>query len=218
MRPVLLLAWLGTVAAAWWVAPQPAGRAEARADIAAGRVTAYQWADLHETEVDGPWTRLRLFSDSGTAGPLFVWRTPDLRMHVADAENYDQVNLTGTVDATRYAGEGTTGIAQDLLAAGVRAQPGRLDTLDRVSYRAGVAVAFAALVLLIVGPAPALGTRWFWGWMILLVPYGLGMVFWLFRDRPWATVERPAVLRDRGWLGLVLALLLATLINVGLLV
>jgi hypothetical protein len=61
------------------------------------------------------------------------------------------------------------------------------------------------------GPAPVLGTRWFW--LTYTAPYGLGLVFWLLRDRPWsrsAQLARTAggeEKRDRGFLGLLIGVL-----------
>ena len=56
----------------------------------------------------------------------------------------------------------------------------------------GAALAVLILAVLVAGPAPVRGTRWFWFWLIYAGPYGLGMVFWLLRDRPWSTTTQPA--------------------------
>lgn len=83
---------------------------------------------------------------------------------------------------------------------------------DLISWRGrlqgiSIVLALTGAVLVIAGPAPVRGTRWYWWWMLLFVPYGLGLVLWLFRDRPWANAEETSADRDRGWFGLVTALL-----------
>jgi hypothetical protein len=61
-----------------------------------------------------------------------------------------------------------------------------------------------------------LGTRWFWFWLVTMAPFGLGLLFWLFRDRPW-TRATPAPdgppRRDRGILGFCIGVLATILIS-----
>ncbi|MFY1622005.1 hypothetical protein ACN261_21590 [Micromonospora sp. WMMD723] len=42
----------------------------------------------------------------------------------------------------------------------------------------GVLLAAVALVVVVTGPTPVLGTRWYWFWLIFLGPYGLGLLLW----------------------------------------
>ncbi|HWS38304.1 MAG TPA: hypothetical protein VN408_36895, partial [Actinoplanes sp.] len=54
-------------------------------------------------------------------------------------------------------------------------------------------------------------------WIGAIMPYGLGLVFWVLRDRPWA--NRPPTPGERrdGWLiGIATGVLLSVLIAVAL--
>ncbi|MEU4564159.1 hypothetical protein AB0F72_37750 [Actinoplanes sp. NPDC023936] len=68
-------------------------------------------------------------------------------------------------------------------------------------------LALGTLLVVIAGPAPVRGTRWYWFWLTLVTSYGLGMLLWLFRDRPWVSVTEEPGDRDRGLIGLGAALL-----------
>jgi hypothetical protein len=80
-------------------------------------------------------------------------------------------------------------------------------------------------VILLFGPAPVLGIRVYWFW-ILLMPFGLGMVGWLTVERPWsrrvlALTRRPTAppSRSSGLTGfglLILASIAAGLITMAL--
>src|SRR6185369_17410907 len=80
----------------------------------------------------------------------------------------------------------------------------------------GIVFGLISFGVLAIGPGPRLGTRWFWFWLLLLAPYGLGVIFWMLRDRPWAPVAQAPPRRDRGVFGLVTGLLVAFLIGAGL--
>ena len=56
---------------------------------------------------------------------------------------------------------------------------------------AGGLLALVTLSTLILGPAPVRGTRFYWFWVALL-PFGLGVVFWLGLERPWSNRPGPA--------------------------
>jgi hypothetical protein len=65
-----------------------------------------------------------------------------------------------------------------------------------VPVLAGV-IALLSLAILIQGPAPGLGTRWFWFFLGGL-PYGLGVLLWLRAERPWTEPEPPAPDKKTG--------------------
>ena len=46
LRVVLVVLWVGWAAATWWSAPRSATVAQARADLSAGRMASYEWAEL----------------------------------------------------------------------------------------------------------------------------------------------------------------------------
>ena len=60
-----------------------------------------------------------------------------------------------------------------------------------VALVAGSLLALVTLAIIILGPAPVRGTRFYWFWVALL-PYGLGVLFWLGTERPWSSRPGPA--------------------------
>jgi hypothetical protein len=219
LRAVLLATWLLVAAASWWSAPREASYAEASAAVSERRLTAYQWADSWESQVSHRWFDGWKLNSTGTCGPLFVWHTDDGRVRWTDTDAFDEVNLTGAVEESRYSGPGATGIAQDLVAAEVEGRVGAVDTTSPWTTGGGFVLALLVLGVIVAGPAPVLGTRWFWFWVTFTAPQGLGLVFWLLRDRPWwrsAQLVRTAdgkERRDRGLLGLLIGVLASFLIS-----
>jgi len=224
LRLALVLLWLLAAATAWWTAPRKQSYEQARADVAAGRVTAYQWGDRWDGEGPGPWFSTSTLQSSGTIGPLFAWRTPDGRVRWTDTDDFGQVTTTGAVDGRSYSGAGAVGIAQDMRAAGVEDRGGDVDASEPVTIGIGVVLAAIFLGMVVAGPAPVLGTRWFWFCLVYLTPLGLGLLFWLARDRPWSRAAAPAIVpggvgrRDRGVLGFGIGILATFLISVLLLI
>jgi hypothetical protein len=224
LRIALVLLWLLAAVVTWWTAPRKQGYDQARADVAAGRVTAYQWGDRWDVGRSPRWFGTPALQGSGTLGPLFAWRTPDGRVHWTDTDMFGQVTTTGVVDQGSYSGPGAVGIAQDLRAAGLEHRAGVAHSPVPVGHWIGVLVAAIVLGVVVAGPAPVRGTRWFWFWLIYLTPHGLGLLFWVARDHPWSrsvvraaapsTVER----RDRGILGFGIGILASILISAVLLV
>jgi hypothetical protein len=214
LRLALVLLWVVAAALSWWTAPRETGFEQARQDVAAGRVTAYQWG----SEWDGGSNRLFAtpqLASSSPLGPLFAWRTSDGRIHWADTDDFDEVTSTRPADRT-YAGVGAQFIGDQLTG---RRFEDRLIPLGRIVDGIGIVLAVTFLSVLLAGPAPVRGTKWFWWWVGVLVPYGMGIVFWLLRDRPWViTEERVARTpgadpRDRGWAGLAAGILASLLIS-----
>ncbi|WP_407924678.1 hypothetical protein [Catellatospora paridis] len=223
LRLALVLLWLLAAAISWWTAPRKQSYEQAKADVAAGHVTAYQWGDSWATGSPRPWFGVSGLRASGTLGPLFAWRTPDGRVYWTDTDYFDQVTTTGAVDPANYSGPGAEGIAQDLRAGGLEHRAGEVHPLGVAVTVIGLALAAVFLGVVVAGPAPVLGTRWFWFWLVYTAPYGLGMLFWLSRDRPWSRPVVPEAMpgdrerRDRGILGLCLGILATILISLLLL-
>lgn len=51
---------------------------------------------------------------------------------------------------------------------------------------AGLALQLLALFLVCFGPGPRRRTRWAWAWTLLLLPYDVGLLWWLAREVPWS--------------------------------
>ncbi|AVT35761.1 hypothetical protein [Plantactinospora sp. BB1] len=223
LRLALVLLWLLAAGTAWWAAPREQSYDRARADVLDGRVSAYQWGDGWDVD-PLPWFHAPTLHASGTLGPLFVWRTPDGRVHWTDTGRFDQVSLGGTVEPADYSGPGAVGIAQHLRAAGLEHRAGDVHPLGAAAVTGlGLLLGAVFLGVLGAGPAPVHGTRWFWFWLVAIAPYGLGLLFWLGRDRPWSRSTAPVGMlgggerRDRGALGFGLGVLAAILVGAVLL-
>ncbi len=135
-----------------------------------------------------PWFGTADLESSGRLGPLFAWRTPDGRVWWTDTTYFDQVTIIGTAHEMSYDGPGAVAFAEQLQAAGLAAgRSGVLQPIGQVVAGTGFAAAVVVIGVLLAGPAPVLGTRWFWFWLICLVPFGLGILWWLARERPGRT-------------------------------
>ncbi|WP_412735141.1 hypothetical protein [Krasilnikovia sp. MM14-A1259] len=220
LRIAVVLLWLLAAATAWWTAPRQQSYEQATAAVTAGRVTAYQWGDHWDDGSAQRWFGDYSLQSSGTPGPIFAWRTPDARWHWTDTGGVVvPVDATDAADDQQYAGPGAAALTRELKAAG-------LDDADSDVVLPTAVVAIATVLgllllgVLIAGPAPRLGTRWYWFWVITVVPYGLGLLVWVAREHPWsrsAAVELApdgTPRRDRGFLGLGVGLLSALVISV----
>ncbi|MFD6753008.1 hypothetical protein [Micromonospora gifhornensis] len=72
LRLALVLLWLLAAGMTWWTAPRQQGYDQARADAAAGRITAYQWGDRWEVSTPPRWFGAPALHSSDTLGPLFA--------------------------------------------------------------------------------------------------------------------------------------------------
>ena len=186
MRIAVLALWVTWAALGWWTAPRPSHVEQARADLTAGRVVAYEWGDSWDTDVG--WAGVMAVSElqsNGTYGPLFAWRTPDWRVHYVDvAADGTSTVLAGTVDATQFSDAFTASLAEAVQAAGGEELQASVGTPFALRLLTGPLLTAAFLVLLLAGPAPRIGTRWFWFWVATLAPLGLGLLTWLIREHP----------------------------------
>ncbi|MEV4639495.1 hypothetical protein AB0J80_19290 [Actinoplanes sp. NPDC049548] len=220
LRLALVLVWLVAATVTWWTTPRQQDYAQAQADLTAGRVTAYQWGDHWDVDRSRRWFGSATLESSGTLGPLFAWRTADGRVHWTDTSDFEEVHETGAVSATDYAGPGAVGLAQTIRAAGREGSNRDVDSPGPLLVAAGALLGLVFLGVVIAGPAPRLGTRWYWFWLVSTAPFGLGLLFWLFRDHPWTRSARPADppgdrdRRDRGVLGLCIGMLASLVISI----
>ncbi|MEU4693583.1 hypothetical protein [Actinoplanes sp. NPDC023714] len=186
-RVLILLLWVAGAAMTWWTHPRQVDYERALDAAQSGEVTAHRWG---RTWNDGSDRWFETPYLTGGEGPWFAWRAADHRVYWTD---------------TAVARDGAERITRELGPPSGELIPWR-GWLQGIS----LVLALTFLVVLVTGPAPALGTRWYWFWVVVLIPYAIGMVFWVLRDRPWTAAAAAAggegEGRDRGWFGLVTAI------------
>ncbi|WP_326552246.1 hypothetical protein [Micromonospora sp. NBC_01813] len=220
LRLGLVLLWLFAAVTAWWTAPRQQSYDQATADVAAGRVVAYQWGENWDAG-RRTWFGSAVLRSSDELGPVFAWRTTDGRVRWTDTSTFGQRTATGTATAGRFTGPGAAAIGQELRAAGLEDRASGVQSAGQVGTGIGFVLGVVFLAIVVGGPAPVRGTRWYWFWLVYLAPFGLGLLFWLARDRPWSGVAAapPGVVdlggqrRDSGIRGFAVGLLAAILIG-----
>ncbi|WP_431947550.1 hypothetical protein [Micromonospora marina] len=212
LRIVLLVSWVSWAALSWWSAPREASVVQARSDLSSGRMVSYEWAGGWASTGRWGWTDGRAPRFSGRSGPLFLWRTGDWRVHYTEFDRGSTGPVSpGSFDATRYSGPQAAAFDEVLLSANLQPRwpgvgaPPPVRTLP-------VLLLLSFLTVLVLGPDPARGTRWFWFWVLTGVPFGLGLIWWLARERPWYPADhRPPDAsgrdqRERWYIGLLIGI------------
>lgn len=167
LRLVMVLLWLVAAVAAWWTAPREQSYDKAHADAAAGRVTAFQWGDHWNSTNAGRWFGTPgLQQSSSQLGSFFAWKTSDGRWYWTDTTTFTQVEAP--IDDDGYSGPGAAGIAQQLRVAGVEQRGGTLPLGASITAGITFLLAVVTLGVVLAGPPPRRGTRWFWFWLIYL--------------------------------------------------
>lgn len=194
VRWVLVALWLVAASAAWWGAPRETVYERALTDIADQRVDAYQFGTQWVDQSPDRWFAVPSLDSNAEGVRVFAWRTPDGRTHWTE--------VSGDAD-----------IQGRLVAAGMESRAGNVLNLSTWINGIGLLFTIVFLGVLWAGPTPVTATRWYWWWMFALVPFGLGLLYWAFREVPWT---RPDIPEDRrnGWRGLVIAILLSVGISV----
>ncbi|WP_410813948.1 hypothetical protein [Micromonospora sp. 067-2] len=227
LRMVLVVLWVVWASVTWWSAPRQASTAQARSDLSAGRMLSYQWADGWDSADQWGWTDDRALRFSGRSGPLFVWRTDNRRVHYTEFDRGSTGPalpgpvLPGSSDAgssdaasfdpVTYSGPQAAAFDQALQSANLQPRWQGVDAPPPVRVLPMVLV-LSFLVVLLLGPDPARGNRWFWFWVLSGVPLGLGLIWWLARERPWHPAVTPPPdpagrdPRSRGYEGLLIAI------------
>lgn len=187
LRIVAVLLWVAWAALSWWSQPRQASVEQARSDLAAGRMTAYEWGDSWDLDATWRWARQPTLQSSGTYGPLFAWQTADRRIHYTRLDAPDhEFTLRGTVDESQYSGTEAASLAEAVEAAGHDFGSPGIGTPPPLML-VTLLLALPFLVVLVTGPAPVVGTRWFWYWFVTTAPFALGLLYWLARERPWSS-------------------------------
>ncbi|MFC5927949.1 hypothetical protein [Micromonospora vulcania] len=175
-------------------------------------VLTYQWAEGWNSTGRWGWTNDRRLRFSGRSGPLFVWRTDNWRVHYAEFDRGSAGPvLPDSFDGVQYSGAQAAAFDQELQSANL--QP-RWQGVDSPTPVRGLPVllVLSVLAVLLFGPNPARGTRWFWFWVLTGAPLGLGLIWWLARERPWHPAVTPPPdsngrdPRDRWYVGLLIAI------------
>ncbi len=217
---VLLVAWAVWLVAVWVVQPRLVPQGLLADDLAQGRVTSYRVVTVDEDGRRGPASgpyRVNVYpagadhsevADGEVDGrPVTVayWvDSPVASLRVLEPNGIS----SGTVDEV-VAGFRDAGVPEASASAFFRGLPA-----DR-AYNAAFLLLLATLSVVILGPRPRRGTRWFWFWLTvgpLLVVVPVFAVAELLRPRDEAadTVHPPGVAGRwsglKGWgVGIVLS-------------
>ncbi|SCG36192.1 hypothetical protein GA0070614_0253 [Micromonospora coxensis] len=197
---VLLVGWLLWAVSAWWASPRQVDVAWLDRDLAAGRVSGWDraqgWID------DGVFLGGIAQARTDRHGATIVWTTPGGQTRAVD------LGADGTGPGSRL--DGYTTRLTAVRPPGV--DPGGPAPVLAVAVSVlAMAVGLVWLVALVTGPPPRHGTRWFWFWLGLLPPFGLGVLAWLYAEcwrPPTGRIDRHSGLLGLAWgfaVGLVLS-------------
>ncbi|MGC4877858.1 hypothetical protein ACLQ26_16560 [Micromonospora sp. DT43] len=195
LRWALPVLWVLWASLAWWVAPREATAAQLDRDLAAGRVVTFQrasgWVD------DDAYWGSRPQPRYDTRGGMLAWSVPSGQVRYAFVEPPEEQADPGGPESTEQpAGSDArlAAVADPWQTSGVAAH--------RIAETAGLlagAVTLLWLVRLVGGAPPLVGTRWFWFWIGLL-PFGVGVLAWSYREM-WRPPSEPPPDRGSGWRG-----------------
>jgi len=116
---------------------------------------------------------------------ILLWRTPDWRVHDTVFDRpIDELDATGVPRSP------TQAMLDDYRVRHESAPVG--GTRTAVLTYLSLALVLVGLGVLIAGPAPVIGTRRHWFW-IGGIPFGVGGLHWLSRERPWTDPPPPPV-------------------------
>ncbi len=206
--PVLWLLWAGP---AWWSAPRQVPAEQLARDAAAGRVVTAQRADGWNDDLN--YWGARPQPQTSSTGWMAVWTLSNGQVRYADLGGYVGPGPDESVPGFDSAGLGSDGAAgtspwsvndawASLRVDTRGSEQGLAHRLAQAAVLVATVIGLCWLVMLVAGPAPAAGTRWFWFWVGLL-PFGLGVLAYWFRE--WRFTGHPEW-EGRGgrsgWLGL----------------
>jgi hypothetical protein len=182
LRVAFVLGWVAWAGVTWWSAPRESTAAQARADLAAGRLAHYEWGDGWQND-GGLVSPFPTGLQNGRgAGSMLLWHTTDGRRHYT------------TVEEAPSSNDPPAGPEAHALATELSANEARQPADPPVgALQAGLLIAGSLLFLwaLLSAPDPVTGTKWFWFWLVSVVPLGFGLLWWLARERPWSRRAGP---------------------------
>ncbi|HET7659926.1 MAG TPA: hypothetical protein VFK66_06000 [Oryzihumus sp.] len=217
---LLLAGWAVTLGLTVWTAPRESTPEQLRADIAAGRVDHYVVV-YGTSRGEAAWRVPTVDFNTAAAGPGIAWSLHDGRRRWASITGIPVVegsspprsetplNPDGTASGPTLPDPLVAPLLAALRHAGAT-QP--LPTPELVEPLA-VGVAVVGLVMLLAGPAPQRGNKWFWFW-VLNLSAGLGLVAWLVLEHL-LPPRSPVTKRHRGLAGFVTSTVAGTALNVG---
>ncbi|MFK3982808.1 hypothetical protein ACI2K4_20830 [Micromonospora sp. NPDC050397] len=177
VRATVVVLWVVWATLAWWSAPRASDVDQARRDIAAGAVssvaTGWGWRN-------DPFWGATVTLQHGTGGQMVTWTTTSGRVRYLDSLPSYAVEFP----AGQVSGNPPEHPVVTELRVAARTERSGID-LHRLGDIAQVAAALAMLVFLLAlipGPAPVVGTKWFWFW-IAGIPFGLGLLVWAVKER-----------------------------------
>lgn len=144
--------------------------------------------------------------------PGLVYTVPDSRPRVVVSDGL----VPGSLGWSSWSPEELQWVREDLMGSEIPSGTValQLGTAARVHGVLGMVLAGGMLTLVLAGPAPRHGTRWFWFWLIGL-PAGLGVLAYaVWELGGWRDHRAPApALRSRGGYGVMTLLLGSFLIG-----
>ncbi len=168
---VLVVAWAVWLVALWVVQPRLVPQEFLAGELAQGRPTSFSVVTVTQDRGAGPIAMDRLevssVSDEDRAAALAGdYSGPAVSIaYWVDAP----VAQLRVVDPNGLSSEVPAALARDLAAAGVpEATPGRLwlNPPAQRTYTAGALLLLVSTIVVIFGPRPRRGTRWFWFWLV----------------------------------------------------
>ncbi len=167
---VLLVAWVVWLAALWVAQPRMVPQDFMADDLAQGRVIAYRLVTVDEDPAGGP-----------LSGPYSV----DVYPASEPVNDVVETDADGRPVTIAYWVDNPVGglrvLDPDELSSGISAAVGSLRSADvpqapatvlfrgspaQTVYTAGALLLLASTLVVIFGPRPRRGTRWFWFWLV----------------------------------------------------
>lgn len=191
----LIVLWAAYVAFASWTSPNEATVDKLREDLANGNATSAMQVEQAPNSV---WAYQWWTDDAAPknlkkgTGDVVLWRT-----------NNHQVNWTTMPNAA------AAKAAVDRQRTSDSADSDPVNTLREVTV-AGRALALISLVMVVLGPAPRRGSRWFW-FFLLALPFGLGVVAFAIGER--LTDPREQKTRLHGGFGFLAVIVVGLVLN-----
>jgi hypothetical protein len=217
LRVVLVLGWVAWAGITWWTAPRESRAEQVRADISAGRMTYYEWGDGWQRDGGLVSPFPDSLESSGRPATMLLWHTTDGRRHYTTFAE----PAVESEDGNLRPGPEVSALGTELQAYEARrpADP----PFETVQVGLSIAGSLLFLWALVSAPDPVTGTKWFWFWLVSGVPLGLGLLWWLARERPWRPQTEPRFgppgrdNRLKWWAGIGVSILLGFAVSLALL-